>query len=184
MNLGQVLAAIRRYPLVVICSVLVVGLGIASYYLWQQQQELATGHDSVRRNGEDVLLSLSSLPRVSSELATVKEAVDFIDANLIREGDLAENLGYTQEELEACEKSLPALKKFFLANKYSTNKDIINAFRNRSVHLNPRLPGAIGYFIGYKIVEAYVQKHGPKSWKDVFIKSPGEIYEESGFGEE
>ena len=94
MNFGQVLAVIRRYPLVVICSVLVVGLGIASYYLWQQQQELATGHDSVRRNGEDVLLSLSSLPRVSSELATVKEAVDFIDANLIREGDLAENLGY------------------------------------------------------------------------------------------
>ncbi|MFT3979542.1 MAG: DUF2268 domain-containing putative Zn-dependent protease [Ferruginibacter sp.] len=96
---------------------------------------------------------------------------------------LAENLGYTQDELEACEKNLPALQKFFLANKYSTNKDIINAFRSRSVHLNPKLPGAIGYYIGYKIVEAYVQKHGPRSWKDVFVKSPREIYEESGFGE-
>lgn len=94
MNGAQLLALIRRYPLVVVCSLLTVGLGITSYYLWQQRQELATGHDTVRRNGEDVLLSLSSLPRVSSELASVKEATEFIDANLIKEGDLAENLGY------------------------------------------------------------------------------------------
>jgi len=94
MTFAQFLTVLRRYPLVVICSVVIVGLGIASYYLWQQQQELASGHESVRRNGEDVLLSLSSVPRVTSELASVKEAVDFIDANLIREGDLAENLGY------------------------------------------------------------------------------------------
>jgi Tfp pilus assembly protein PilO len=94
MNFSPVLAYIRRYPLVVICVVLILGLGITSYYLWQEQQVLVTGHESVRRNGEDVLLSLSSLPRVSSELATVKEAVEFIDSNLIKEGDLAENLGY------------------------------------------------------------------------------------------
>ncbi len=94
MNFAVVLAFVRRYPLVVVCSVLTLGLGITSYYLWQEQQVLATGHDSVRRNGEDVLLSLSSLPRVSSELATVKEAVEFIDSNLVKEGDLAENLGY------------------------------------------------------------------------------------------
>ena len=94
MNFAPILAYIRRYPLVVICAVLILGLGITSYYLWQEQQVLVTGHESVRRNGEDVLLSLSSLPRVSSELTTVKEAVDFIDSNLIKEGDLAENLGY------------------------------------------------------------------------------------------
>ncbi len=94
MNGTQLLLLIRRNPLVVICAVLTLGLGITSYYLWQQRQELATGHDTVRRNGEDVLLSLSSLPRVSSELATVKEATAFIDSNLIKEGDLAENLGY------------------------------------------------------------------------------------------
>jgi Tfp pilus assembly protein PilO len=90
----QLFSQIRRYPLVSICSALVILLGTASYFLWQSQQELSVGHDSVRRNGEDMLLSLSGLPRVSSELASVKEAADFIDANLIREGDLAENLGY------------------------------------------------------------------------------------------
>ncbi len=94
MTFTQFLAYIRRYPLVVTCIILIVGLGIASYYLRENQQKLASNHDGVRRNGEDVLLSLSSLPRVTSELASVTEAVDFIDAHLIREGDLAENLGY------------------------------------------------------------------------------------------
>ena len=90
----QFLSLLRRYPLVSICSALIILLGTASYFLWQSQQQLSVGHDSVRRNGEDMLLSLSGLPRVSSELTSVKEAVDFIDANLIKEGDLAENLGY------------------------------------------------------------------------------------------
>lgn len=90
----QFFALMRRNPVVSICTALVILLGTASYFLWQSQQQLSVGHDSVRRNGEDMLLSLSGLPRVSSELTSVKEAVDFIDANLIREGDLAENLGY------------------------------------------------------------------------------------------
>ena len=90
----QFISLLRRYPLVSICSALIVLLGTASYFLWQSQQQLTGSHDSVRRNGEDMLLSLSGLPRVSAELTSVKEAADFINANLIREGDLAENLGY------------------------------------------------------------------------------------------
>jgi Tfp pilus assembly protein PilO len=92
--LQQFLALVRRSVFATVCIVLALGFGIASYLLWQRQQELTVGHDSVRRNGEDMLLSLSGLPRVSAELASVKEATDFIDGNLIRQGDLAENLGY------------------------------------------------------------------------------------------
>lgn len=94
---------------------------------------------------------------------------------------LAENLGYSESELQACDKSIEALKKIFLANKYSTDKDIIDAFRNRSQKPAESLPGAIGYYLGYRIVEAYVKKHGTDSWKDIFVKSPREIYEMSGF---
>ncbi|MCJ0742795.1 gliding motility protein GldB-related protein [Pedobacter montanisoli] len=94
---------------------------------------------------------------------------------------LAQNLGYTEEGLQVCDKNIEALKKFFLANKYSADREVINLFRNRGAKLNEKLPGAIGYYIGYKIVDAYVQKHGANSWKDIFIKSPREIYENSGF---
>ena len=95
---------------------------------------------------------------------------------------LAENLGYSEEELQFCDKNITALKQFLVSSIYSTDEAIINVFRNRSDKLNEKLPGAIGYYMGYLIVEAYVQKFGPESWKDIFSKSPKEIYELSGFG--
>lgn len=94
---------------------------------------------------------------------------------------LADNLGYTSTELELCDKNIATLKNFLATNKYSADKGMINVFRNRSEKLNDKLPGAIGYYLGYKIVESYVQKNGANSWKDIFIKSPREIYENSGF---
>lgn len=94
---------------------------------------------------------------------------------------LAQNLGYSESELQACDKNIEVLKKMFLSNKYSTDKEVIDAFRNRSQKPAETLPGAIGYYLGYKIVESYVQKNGENSWRDVFIKSPREVYETSGF---
>lgn len=94
---------------------------------------------------------------------------------------LAQNLGYTETELQACDKNIEILKKMFLANKYSTDKDVIDAFRNRSQKPAESLPGAVGYYLGYRIVEAYVKKNGVNSWKDIFVKSPRDIYEMSGF---
>ena len=92
--MSRLVALVRRYTLVSSCLALIVLLAVANYFLRESQTALTTSHDTVRRNGEDMLLSLSGLPRVSTEYASVKEATDFIDANLIREGELAENLGY------------------------------------------------------------------------------------------
>ncbi len=94
---------------------------------------------------------------------------------------LAQNLGYTPEELKLCDDSIATVRKYFSVNKYSTDKSVIDFFRNRSAHLNDKFPGAIGYYIGFKIVDAYVKKNGKDSWKDIFKKSPKEIYEKSGF---
>jgi hypothetical protein len=96
---------------------------------------------------------------------------------------LAENLGYSVEGLAICENNLEKLKAFLTANKFSTDNNIIDAFRNRGTRLNAQLPGAIGYYLGYKVIEAYVHKFGEQSWKDVFTQSPRYIYEQSGFTE-
>lgn len=95
---------------------------------------------------------------------------------------LAENLGYSEDELQFCDQNMTTLKQFLVSTVFSTDEAIINVFRNRSEKLNEKLPGAIGYYFGYRIVAAYVQKFGPESWKDIFLKSPKEIYELSGFG--
>lgn len=94
---------------------------------------------------------------------------------------LTQHLGYTDSELKACEQNLQNIKDFFEKNKFSEDKDIIDILRSRETKLNEKLPGAIGYYIGYKIIEQYVLKNGKDSWKDVFTKSPREIYEKSGF---
>ena len=73
------------------------------------------------------------------------------------------------------------IKKYFNENKFSSDKNIIDSFRNRGAHITKNLPGAIGYYIGYQIVKSYVNKHGKQSWKDVFVKTPMEIYLQSEY---
>jgi hypothetical protein len=94
---------------------------------------------------------------------------------------LAEHLGYPAAGLKAVEAQEAVVRQFFEANKHSADKATIHKFRSRDFHLAEGLPGAIGYYIGYKIIDAYVQKHGKDSWKDVFTKSPKEIYTASGY---
>ena len=84
----------RRNPVMVASIAIIVLMGGASYLLWHRQQLLTGEHAEIQRNGEDVLQSLTSHARLTAEIATVKQALDFIDRNLINEGDLAENLGY------------------------------------------------------------------------------------------
>jgi Tfp pilus assembly protein PilO len=92
--LAQFLGFARRNLVIVVSLVVFLTMGTASYYLWQRQQALAGEHEEVRRSGEDMLQSLTSHARITTEIATVKQALDFIDRNLINEGDLAENAGY------------------------------------------------------------------------------------------
>jgi Tfp pilus assembly protein PilO len=92
--LQQFLGYTRRNPLMVVSITIIVVLGSISGYLWERQQSLTGEHDEVRRNGEDILQSLTSHARVTAEINTVTQALDFIDKNLINEADLAENLGY------------------------------------------------------------------------------------------
>ncbi len=92
--LQQLLSFFRRHPFVIICSALSILLWVANYFIWQRQQELAANHQTLQRNGEDMLQSLTNHSRVTAELASVKEALAYIEQNLIHEGDLPENMGY------------------------------------------------------------------------------------------
>jgi len=94
---------------------------------------------------------------------------------------LARNLGYSDSELAEVEQNKELVMDFFNTNKFGTGRATIDKFRNRSFHLRENMPGAIGYYIGYRIIESYVSKHGADSWKDVFTRAPKEIYADSGY---
>jgi Tfp pilus assembly protein PilO len=92
--LQQLLGFFRRNPFAIGFSLLAVLLWIANYFIWTRHQELAAGHQTLQRNGEDMMQALTNHGRVTTELASVKEALAFIDQHLVNEGDLPENMGY------------------------------------------------------------------------------------------
>jgi Tfp pilus assembly protein PilO len=74
--------------------VLLVVLGGADWFLWRRWQNLAVESERTRQEGEKMLLSLSSHPRIQTQSAEATKALAYIDTNLGTEADLAGNLDY------------------------------------------------------------------------------------------
>jgi hypothetical protein len=53
--------------------------------------------------------------------------------------------------------------------------------RNDKFKLFPDAPKTLFYWLGFSIVESYVDTHGPDSWKDLYNLSSTEIFERSGY---
>jgi len=109
--LQQLLGFFRRHPFVIICSAIAILLWVANYFIWQRHKELVESHQTLQRNGEDMLQSLTNHSRITAELATVKEALGYIEANMIHEGDLPENMGYFYQLETASRIRLQALNQ-------------------------------------------------------------------------
>jgi hypothetical protein len=60
--------------------------------------------------------------------------------------------------------------------------DEIRPFRSASARPIEGGPAKIGYFVGYRIVEAYVARFGPESWLELYDLDAAEILERSGYG--
>jgi Tfp pilus assembly protein PilO len=87
----------RRNPVLVLSIATIILSGTASWFLWQHQQALNSEHATAQSKGETMLQSLTGHARVTSEITKLTSALDYIDAHLINEADLAENLGYFYE---------------------------------------------------------------------------------------
>ncbi len=98
-----------------------------------------------------------------------------------KEYSLAMSLSYTDQELEAAEKEMNFILPLFKEQYLSEERDIIDKFGARNVKLKENLPGAIGYFIGYKIVKSYVNLNGEESWRDIYTLSFEELLDKSEF---
>jgi hypothetical protein len=53
--------------------------------------------------------------------------------------------------------------------------------RNDQLKLFPEAPKSINYWLGFRIIEKYVEKHGSDSWKDVYNMTPKNLLEKSGY---
>lgn len=95
----------------------------------------------------------------------------------------AQALGYTEAEWAwalAHERELWALAAPALGVR---ERAVTDRFAAASAHPIPGGPGKVGYFLGYRIVDAYVARHGPESWRDLFSLPLARVLAESGYAE-
>lgn len=91
----------------------------------------------------------------------------------------AMSLGYSEQELENAQQEWDDILSYFEENYSSSDSHIKNSFGSRSKVLKDKLPGAIGYYIGYQIIENYVARYGPDSWKDIYTMNRNEVLNKS-----
>lgn len=94
---------------------------------------------------------------------------------------IAMSLSYTEEELLAAEEEWDFILNYFKTNYLSEDQSVRNMFGSRNARLKEDLPGAIGYLIGHRIIERYVNNNSPDSWKDVYTLNREELLKRSGF---
>lgn len=85
---------LRRNPIGAVCTILIIGLGVASWFLWQQIDDLELALEGRAKEGKDMLALLVGGSTQRQELAAVREAVRRIDENLVVEDDRAGNIYY------------------------------------------------------------------------------------------
>jgi hypothetical protein len=136
--------------------------------------ELAHQVHAVRSTDPDAGTVLSRI--VSEGLASY---VSFVHARGTRSA--ASSVGYTDAEWAwalAHEREIVAAAQPYLR---STKREHLDGFAARNEHPVAGGPGAIGYFLGFRIVEAYVARHGPESWTAVLSMPVREVLVGSGY---
>jgi hypothetical protein len=68
------------------------------------------------------------------------------------------------------------LKPYF--SDHSGNNPLL---RNDKLKLFPDAPKSMNYWLGFRIIEKYVEKNGPDSWKDVYQLSADDLLDKSGY---
>lgn len=95
----------------------------------------------------------------------------------VPQNELVERMSATEWQwyLEHEEELFKKLSPYF-ADKTGDNP----LLRNDKFKLFPYAPKTLFYWLGFRIVEAYVNKHGKNSWKDIYDLPVQEVFNKSG----
>lgn len=106
---ARFVALLRRNPFGAICTVLVVGLAVTSWFLGQEIEDRELALQDRAKEGEANLELLIGGSTQRQELAAAREATRRIEDNLVVETNLAENLWYFYKFEEQTKSRLPEL---------------------------------------------------------------------------
>lgn len=92
---------------------------------------------------------------------------------------IAEELDYTESEYKTCVENEKELIDLLRKNYKSNNEKLSNNFANRGYRFSEKFPGAVGYYIGFRIVDEFVKRNGKDSWKKIYKMSPEKVLKKS-----
>lgn len=92
---------------------------------------------------------------------------------------VAEELSYSVHDYEFCRNNEHELIELLRENYAKKDEKIGRNFANRNFRFKEGYPGAVGYYIGFRIVEEFVKHNGKNSWKQIYIMPPLEVLEKS-----
>lgn len=94
--------------------------------------------------------------------------------------------GYTAKQLQGCIKNEGNIWNFFLTNNllYNIDPGQIKSFMEEAPNtpeMGEGSPGAIGVFVGWRIVQKYMDKNEKLSLNELLHKDPKQLFEESKY---
>lgn len=92
-----------------------------------------------------------------------------------------ESLGYSESEWRWALEHEAEIWQKAVTELGEKDRDVIFQYRAARAHLIPEGPPKVGYFIGYRIVRAYLERHGLEAIPDLLILPVRDILKESGY---
>lgn len=93
----------------------------------------------------------------------------------------AEVLGYSQSEWDWAVAHEPELWRIAREQLDDTSRTITDRYQRSDLRLHPEGPTRVGYFLGYRISEAYIARHGRDALIDLFRLPARKILDDSGY---
>jgi len=84
----------KRHPLAVAQGFLTVFLAASNWYIYLDHTELEAALESESKTGAEVLDNVANSPLIRQQAVVIRGVLKSLDANLIVETDLAQNIGY------------------------------------------------------------------------------------------
>ena len=93
---------------------------------------------------------------------------------------LADYLQHGPVELKYCMENDSMIFRKLEPFLFTNSPDHARALANRGEKIFKDGPGAIGYYVGYRICSEYVKRNGKESWKDIYTLPVTTVFSKSG----
>lgn len=92
---------------------------------------------------------------------------------------IAKELAYSESDYLACRENDAEIIDLLREHYNEIDEQLSRQFANRLHRFSDNVPGAIGYYLGFRIVEEFVKQNGQDSWKLIYSMDPELVLEKS-----